>query len=328
MDQRICGHCGAELPDGIGTECVVRKNSSGRKTAKCRWYWASGIILFLLLGVGLLLGRAHEEAWDFSWDALTGKPVAVINGDPIPRREFRERLAIGMTMLEKQYGKELFAGERGRAVLADLERDVLEKILEDRLVTQEARRLNLLVSDEKVRQKMEAIGSEIYGSPEKFQAALREDGIPEEYLLEHIRNLMLRRELAKAKSPSGTEADESFGVWLVQARQDAGVTVYRTAGYSSPPSRGGSSCCGSGASGSAGGRGGCGSSGAPAETVDPGLKSAAGAAALAEYRKTNPVGQGVETRVTDYGCHVQVDILQGEKILKSYSYQDGTVSES
>ena len=326
MDQRICEHCGAEIPDGIGVECIVCQGSSGRKTSKRRWYWAGGIILLLMVGV--FLWRVNEAAGDLSWDALTGKPVAVINGDPIPRQEFRERLAIGMTMLERQYGKDLFAGERGRAVLADLERDVLEKILEDRLVTQEARRLNVLVSDEKVRQRMEAIGSEIYGSPEKFQAALRDDGIPEEYLIEHIRNLMLRREVAKARIPSGADADESFGVWLGQARQDAGVTVYRTAGSSPPPSRGGSSCCGSGGSGSAGGTGGCGGSGAPKETVDPGLKSEASAAALTEYRKTNPAGQGMDTRVTDYGCHVQVDVVQGGKVLKSYSYQDGKAFES
>jgi hypothetical protein len=330
MDKKICERCGAEIPDGMGMECIVCKDPSGRKRSRRRWYLAAGLSLILLLAVGLLIGRAHEAGWDFSWDALTGKPVAVINGDPVTRPEFRERLAISRTMLERQYGKGLFAGEKGEALLANLERDVLEKLLEDRLVAQEARLLNVLVSDEQVRQELEATGREIYGNREKFQATLKDDGISEEYLFDHIRNLMLRREVAKAKVFDGSDTDESLGIWLVQARQNAGVTVYRTGGWGSsqPPSRGGSSCCGSGGVAPSGGGGGCGGSGTPAGAVDLELKKEASAAALAEYRKANPVGQGVETRATDFGCHVQVDIVKEGKILKSYSYQNGKAFES
>jgi len=61
--------------------------------------------------------------------------------------------------------------------------------------------------------------------------------------------------------------------------------------------------------------------------ADPGLKEKAGAAALGEYHKTDPAGQGVEARVTDYGCHVQVDIEKGGRVVKSYAYQDGEALE-
>jgi hypothetical protein len=321
VNHQTDGRCGTEIPEGDGGHGADGRGETGRKTSRRRWYWAAGIGFFLTAGV--LLWHARAGVWDFSWDALTGKPVAVINGDPVPRQEFRERLAISRIMLERQYGKDLFAGEKGRALQADLERDVLEKMLEDRLVAQEARRLNVRVSDERVREEMEAIGREIYGSPEKFQATLKDDGIPKQYLFDHIRNLILRQEVAKGKTPSGADTDESLGVWLIQARQDAGVTVYRAVGSSRSPSPGGSSCCGSGGGGSGGGMDGCGVSGAPAGAVDPELKGAASAAALAEYRKINPAGQGVETRVIDYGCHIQVDIEQGGKVVRSYTYQDG-----
>jgi hypothetical protein len=315
LGHRICGHCGAEIPDGGEGECIVCKGSAERKISKHRWYWAVEIILFLIVGV--LLWHAYGEDWDFSWDALTGKPVAVINGDPVPRQEFRERLAVARSALERQYGKDLFAGEKGRALLTDLERDVLEKMLEDRLVTQEVRRLNVRVSDERVRQEMEAIGKEIYGSWKKCQATLRDDGIPPEYLFNHIRNLILRQEVAKIKTPSGAVADQSFGAWLVQARCDAGVTVYRAVGSSRSLSRGGSSCCCSCG-------GGCGGSGVSTGVVDPALKSAA----LAEYRKADPAGQGGGTRVTDYGCHVRVDVVQEGTVVRSYTYKDGKAFEN
>jgi len=35
----------------------------------------------------------------------------------------------------------------------------------------------------------------------------------------------------------------------------------------------------------------------------------------------------VETKVTDFGCHVQVDIVANSTITKSLRYQNGTISE-
>ena len=61
--------------------------------------------------------------------------------------------------------------------------------------------------------------------------------------------------------------------------------------------------------------------------MTPELKEKASAAALDAYHKTNPAGKGVEAQVTDYGCHVQVDIEQDGKVVKSYAYQDGEVVE-
>ena len=58
------------------------------------------------------------------------------------------------------------------------------------------------------------------------------------------------------------------------------------------------------------------------------MKSKAGAAALAEYRKNNPAEKDVKPRVTDYGCHIQVDIEKGERTIWSYSYQDGKVTDN
>ena len=75
-------------------------------------------------------------------------------------------------------------------------------------------------------------------------------------------------------------------------------------------------------------RGGCGGQQAAAGPLDPRLKSEASAAALAAYRKTNPAEKDVAAQVTDYGCHVQVDIEKGGKIVRSYIYQNGRVIDN
>ena len=50
-------------------------------------------------------------------------------------------------------------------------------------------------------------------------------------------------------------------------------------------------------------------------------------AALEAYQKSNPAENGVTAKVTDYGCHMQVDIQKEGKIVKSYSYQGGKIFE-
>jgi hypothetical protein len=91
-----------------------------------------------------------------------------------------------------------------------------------------------------------------------------------------------------------------------------------------PPSRffsGGGSCCGAGGS-----SGGCG--GKTSGPVDAQMEKKATTAGLEAYKKINGDTKGLAGKVTDYGCHTQVDIIKGGQILKSYSYVDGQVSEN
>jgi len=49
-------------------------------------------------------------------------------------------------------------------------------------------------------------------------------------------------------------------------------------------------------------------------------------AALDYWRKTRG-DSAVDTRLTDYGCHVQVDIIKNKKIARSLRYQNGAITE-
>ena len=322
MDQRRCGRCGKGLSDGDDVFCSICQGDIGHKPKRRSWPAVAALALLLLFGAAFLY--AEKNDWEFSRDALLGRPAAVVNGEPISRSEARARLNVGRLMLEKEYGKGLFAGDQGRALLGRLEYDLIEKMVDERLVAQEASRMNIRVDDDRVQQEIEKIGREIYGNLENLQASLKEDGISREYLMNHIRNLLLRQEVKKAKSPPETDPDGYFAAWLEQNRRIAKVTLNQTIAPSQASAQGRGACCGSGAGGSAGGCGTKQGSGA----TDPELESKAGAAALAEYRKNNPAEKEVEARVTDYGCHIQVDIEKGGRTIRSYSYQDGSVTDN
>ncbi len=331
MVNKICGHCGKENAGKGEVYCSECSSDIRSRNRKRLLYSGVAAVIFLLSGAVYLLGETN--AWEFSWDSLLRRPAAQINGEQIPWSEARERFRITRLMMEKEYGKELFAGERGSAYLRDLERDILERMIAERLVAQEARRMNIKIADDQVLQEMQNIGREIYGNWENFQASLREDGISEEYLSAHVRNLLLRQEVKKTKTPAGADPDEYFGAWLAQDRRGAKITLNKNVSLSQVSSQGQGSCCGSGrlaGAGGCGGRGGggCGGKQAAAGPLDPQLKSEASAAALAAYRKTNPAEKDVAAQVTDYGCHVQVDIEKGGRVVRSYSYQDGNVIDN
>jgi hypothetical protein len=322
---KICSRCGKENAGEYEAYCPECRSDIRRKKKKRLWYYGIVAVILLIAAGGFLYGK--KNGTEFSWNSLLGRPAAVINGDPIAWSEARERFRITRLMMEKEYGKELFAGEKGGAYLKDLERDILERMVSERLVAQEARRMNIKIADEKVLQEMQNIGREIYGNWENFQASLKEDGISEEYLSAHVRNLLLRQEVKKAKAPAGADPDEYFGAWLAQDRRGAKITFNKNVSLSQVSSQGRGSCCGSGGLAGAGG-GGCGGKQAAAGPLDPQLKSEASAAALDAYRKTNPAEKDVAAQVTDYGCHVQVDIEKGGRVIRSYSYQDGKVTDN
>ena len=244
MDQKRCGRCGKELSGGDEVFCSDCKGDERRKKKRRRWYAVAAAALLLLSGAAFLYAEKNDG--EFSLDALLGRPAAVVNGEPIARSEARARLNVSRLMLEKEYGKGLFAGEQGRALLGRLERDVLEKMVDERLVAREASRMKIQVGDDRVRQEIQKIGREIYGNWENFQASLKEDGISEEYLMNHVRNLLLRQEVSKVMAPPEMDPDVCFGAWLNEERQKAKVTIDKTVRGVQASSRRGVTCCGSG----------------------------------------------------------------------------------
>jgi len=108
----------------------------------------------------------------------------------------------------------------------------------------------------------------------------------------------------------------------------------------------GCGCCGGGGPGAAkqgcdpakGVKQGCDPKAGTKRGCDPKGRPAAGAnqvsnqgkaardAALAYWRRQNG-NRPVETKVTDFGCHVQVDIVSNNRIASSLRYQNGTITE-
>ena len=190
-----CRHCGRETEEegGFCPEC--RSLAGEKKRTRRIWVFSilfSAVLLFL---TGLMVRHGGFGHWGFSLAALWGKPAAVINGESIPRDEFKGRMMSVKSAIERQYGKSTFTGERGEALLGSLAQEVLDGMLEERLVAQEARKLKVEIRQDRVEEEVQRISTEIYGTWEKFQNRLREDGIsPDDFKKAYSKSSPLQRD--------------------------------------------------------------------------------------------------------------------------------------
>ncbi|HSR13442.1 MAG TPA: SurA N-terminal domain-containing protein [Thermodesulfobacteriota bacterium] len=307
---RNCIRCGKETREGelYCAEC----NAPGPK----KRLWIFTVLFTGVLLIFTVLFVYHGSGIGVpSLDRLWGRPVAIVNGEPVTRSELRARLKLIRGVVEAQHGKEIFSGQRGGTLLAELGREVLNGMIEEKLMCREAGRLGIQVTDSQVDERVDRIARQVFGSRDLFNKKLAREGMSEEELRKHIRTSLVAEALKRAKSEPGSDPEASFNAWMLQAKQNAELAVYDPdGGGMTLPSAG---CCGAAAP--------PGDGQASGSKPNPKPEKEAERAALEAFRKDYPRESGVTAVVRDYGCHMQVDILKEGRILKSYSYQGGKV---
>lgn len=319
MKRNSCLHCGKEKLEGE-LYCSQCQTQLGRKRPKKILIFSSIFSLLLLVLTGLLIWPKGFLFEIISLEAIWPRPVAKINGEPIFRSEFKERVERIKGFMERQYGAEIFKGEEGRILLANLERKVLAEIFEEKLIIQEAKKLGISISEEEVQREIEEIGKKVSGSLEKFQAELEKDKYFKKNFQNYVRNLLILNALSLAKASPGSSNQENFISWLRQVKEKARIEIYDRKDF--PDRLQLRSCC-AGAEGS----GGCRGQRSSQAKIDLNLEEKAKRAALQAYRKNNPDSQNLTAKVIDYGCHFQVDIQKDGQVVKSYIYQNGEVED-
>ena len=308
-----CGKCNT-MNDNDAAFCA---NCGSALAAAPRKGWRSYRYALLLLPVLLVVAGAGYYKF-----ILPSGVAAVVNGEEIMLAELDD--------LVRPVGN---SAEVSAETLGRMRYAALSELITERIALQEARKAGVQVSNEEVyaavqdmraasgldEKGFEAKVTERYGSMAVFRKGL------ERRLA--IRKFIDEKVTAGASGPA--EANMRLNQWLQDSTTRAAVRV--SLAEQLPAS--GCGCCGGGGPGAA--KQGCN----PAKGASkPGCAPQAGGkqvssqgtvardAALAYWRKQNGDGP-VETKVTDYGCHVQVDIVSNNRIAKSLRYQNGTITE-
>jgi hypothetical protein len=287
------------------TECGRPLEAAPQKAVKIQ----RRAYLIALLFVPVIMLAAGIGYYKFF---LPNGVAAVVNGEEIKFSELDAAVARAQGSQE--------------AASSQLRYQLLNQLITQRIVIQEARKAGISVSKEEIETSAteartssgldEATFSrEVvsqYGSLRTFKEALE-------------RRLLVNKFLAVKVVPPGADpstARSAINRWLDDIAGRAAVRI-ALAGPGAGP---GCGCCNTEegqASQKSGIRGhGCAAVNIPAAS-DVGKAADAGL----RYWHAKHGLDAVTTQLTDYGCHIQVDIVKNKKIISSLRYQDGSITE-
>ncbi|KXJ61815.1 MAG: peptidylprolyl isomerase [Alteromonas sp. Nap_26] len=165
--------------------------------------WAMAIIALIVLsfvfaGVGSYLTSSGTTA------------VATVNGEEISAQELERAYQNQRAQMESQYGEsiaQLFSSEQ---YLADFRRNVLDRLIAEKLIQQQATDMGLRVSDQQIRETILQMPEFQFGGQfdnERFQAILRQNGFQVADFRNYLRVQMTRSQLAAALGNSAFVLD-------------------------------------------------------------------------------------------------------------------------
>ena len=289
---RFCVYCGYSLP---------RKRKS--RFLNRRILFGALIGLILAGGTWYLLTRGFES-----------KLVGKVNDEGITRIEFSKRLERVKKFYELRHGQNLFQGEEGRQNLNLLKTDILDEMTTETILLQEARRAGYSAApDGEIVKQVRAI-KEKYSLTDhdlKQKMGVSIEDFKEELRKGWIISQFLEKAVLKGDQQNG---EVVFAQWFTKAKAKAQIEIYEKL---EPVSTAKASCCGTG--------GGCGG-GRRVSPLDPKIEKEARAKGL-EYYEKKTQKKGADAKVTNFGCHIQVDIIEDGKVVISLTYRQGEVQE-
>jgi hypothetical protein len=305
INRGICSSCGGENQRNARF-CVHCGNLLPRKR---RFFFRNRYVLFGAIGLIVAGGALY-----FLMGGLESKLVGKVNGEGITRKEFSKRLERAKKFYELRYGQSLFQAEEGKKNLNRLKTDILDELTTEKILLQEAKSAGYAFApDEEIVKQVEVV-KEKYGlSDADIQQKM---GLSIEDLKEELRKGWIISQFVEKTVLKGIQANPDLlvGQWLTKAKANAKVETYEEL---EPFSTAKASCCGSG--------GGCGGGGR-VSPLDPKIEKEARAKGL-EYYEKKTQKKGAEAKVTNFGCHIQVDIIEDSKVVVSLTYKQGEVQE-
>lgn len=288
---KYCVHCGSPFP------------------RKRRFPFSNRCILFGTMGL-ILVGAVVS----FSMGGFHSNLVGVVNGEGITRKEFSDRLERAKKFYEIRHGLNLFQGEGGKENLNRLKTEILDEMTTEKILLQEAKNAGYSAApDEEIAKQVEVIKKK-YGLTDnelKQKMSMTIEDLREDLRKGYVISQFLEKAVLKGDPQNG---EALLAEWFKNAKANAKIETYEKL---EPVSAAKASCCGSG--------GGCGG-GKKVQPLDPKIEADAKAKGL-EYYEKKTQKKGASARITNFGCHIQVDIIEDGKVVVSLTYRQGEVQE-
>ena len=138
------------------------------------------------------------------------EPVAIVNGQAITLGNYEKLLALNKSSMESYYGSDIWSTEieDGKTYKDTLKEIVLETMIGSEVVYQQAKKDNILPTDEQVQEQIDSFNESIKDD-EDYQVELKEMGINEEFLkYQFSRDLANSNVQAKFEDETKISTDE------------------------------------------------------------------------------------------------------------------------
>ncbi len=129
------------------------------------------ICIVVLLSTSMVIGCAKTEE-------ITENDVAIVNGTRISLDDFNKNLALVVIDYEKEFGENILEKDdgTGKTLLESVKKQILDKLVMDEILLQEAAKNEITVSDEKIEEAFAAF-REFKENDEQFRKSLDEHGV-------------------------------------------------------------------------------------------------------------------------------------------------------
>jgi len=284
-----CVHCGQPLP-------------KGRRRVKA---W---IVLSVLIGLTHI-----GVAGYFITGGFKSKPVGRVNGEEITRKEFSNRLDRAKRLYEFRFGKDFFKGAAGDENLIRLKAQLLEEVVMEKLLLQEAKSGGYANAPEKeIEEQIGAIKQRHGLSEADFKSKL---GVGLLEFKEELKKDWLISQFVEKAVLKGSQdnREQIFQEWLAAVKSRGKIETYEK--FDAPPPIQSVCCKGGGCAG-----------GEKVRSLDPKVEKEARTKAL-QYYEAKKGKNGASARAINFGCHIQVDIIEEGKVVLSLTYERGEVKE-
>lgn len=171
--------------------------------------------------VGIVLGILTLLLVSVGCSSLVGgKWVAKVNGDPILVKDYDARVADAQKIYESQGMK--FDTDQGKQTLTQMKSQLLDRMIEGKLMSQEIKNLKLNPEDAKVKDQEASIKKNM-GDETKFQDTLKQQGMSETELKNFL--AVYEKETVDVKSVTDAEAKAYFDKNAARYGQPESVTA-------------------------------------------------------------------------------------------------------
>jgi parvulin-like peptidyl-prolyl isomerase len=195
----ICGECGKEVNDQENQDqSPQEERQSGRNI-----YAVLAVFLVVVGGVALLMFTGVLPN-----PMKLGSTAAIVNGDKISTEELDQKLELFKKMAGRSGNMES-SGPEGKKMLADLRRQVLEAMIQEKVLLTEAVRAKITVSSQEIAERIAAVKKGLNLSDKDFEAFLKNHGMSIANFEKRIeKEFMISKLIAKETQEKGVSKDD------------------------------------------------------------------------------------------------------------------------